>query len=334
MMRVRLSFLFAVLAALPALAVPVIRHDPVASAIKGQPLGIRAFVRDPVARVTEVALYYASSRGMTPMRAALTASGAGAWYGSIPGHLVGPGDTLVYYIQAENADGETAETDWVNVRLASEGPAPEDIASSAAAASEASRRALPPAQNKPEARRAAPTVPAPEKKEESTFRQWAVPAAIVAGGAVVVGGAVAIAGSGGGGGDGGSSTNAPEGTYSGNYTLTFNGSTAATNEAAADAAAPEGSGSAKTRSALASAYFEDGNVKLVGLWGGTTLSGSCPSRTFTISSSVPAYDGWPASHLVVAGAVSGKKCTLTISGYPTETGTTGEISGNATLTSP
>lgn len=329
MMRVRLPFLFAVLAALPALAVPVIRHDPVASAIKGQPLGIRAFVRDPVARVTEVALYYASSRGMTPMRAALTASGAGAWYGSIPGHLVGPGETLVYYIQAENADGETAETDWVNVRLASEGPAPEDIASSAAAAAEASRRALPPAQNKPEARRAAPTTPVPEKKEESTFRQWAVPAAIVAGGAVVVGGAVAIAGSGGGGGGGGSSTNAPKGTYSGNYTLTFNGSMAATN-----AATTNGTTAAQTRSALASAYFEDGNVKLVGLWGGTTLSGSCPSRTFTISSAVPAYDGWPASHLVVAGEVSGKKCTLTISGYPTETGTTGEISGNATLTTP
>ena len=64
------------LLALPALAVPVIRHDPVVSAVKGKPLGIRAFVRDPVARVESVSLYYASSRGMTPMRSPLTASGA------------------------------------------------------------------------------------------------------------------------------------------------------------------------------------------------------------------------------------------------------------------
>ncbi|MBQ7252729.1 MAG: hypothetical protein IJS32_09045, partial [Kiritimatiellae bacterium] len=170
---------------------------------------------------------------------------------------------------------------------------------------------------------AAPRTPPRAEKEESTLRKWAVPAAIVAGGAVVVGGAVAIAGSGGGGGSGGgSSTNAPDGTYSGNYAITFSGTDT------------NGVEVVKTRNDLASAYFKDGSVKLVGLWGGTTLSGSCPSRTFTISSSVPAYGEMPASHLVVAGEVSGKKCTLVISGYSTEAGNAGELTGNATLSTP
>ena len=95
------------LAASPGWGVPVIGHYAIAVAAKSQPLGVRATVRDAAARVESVSLFYAASRGMTPFRVSMSRSGAGMWYGTIPGHMIGPGAQLFYYIQAENADGET-----------------------------------------------------------------------------------------------------------------------------------------------------------------------------------------------------------------------------------
>ena len=71
---------------------PVISHTPVRVAVKGQPLGLRAVVRDAGGTVTGVSAYYAASRGMTPFRLDMSTAGAGIWYGSIPGHLIGPGE--------------------------------------------------------------------------------------------------------------------------------------------------------------------------------------------------------------------------------------------------
>ena len=79
------------LAASPGWGVPVIGHDAIAVAAKSQPLGVRATVRDAAARVESVSLFYAASRGMTPFRVSMSRSGAGMWYGTIPGHMIGPG---------------------------------------------------------------------------------------------------------------------------------------------------------------------------------------------------------------------------------------------------
>jgi hypothetical protein len=106
---------------------------------KGKPLGVRATVRDAAARVESVSLFYATSRGMTPFRAAMSSSGAGVWYASIPGHMMGPGAQMFYYIQAENADGETRETDWQTVKLVEAGVAPEAIPAASAVAQQAQR---------------------------------------------------------------------------------------------------------------------------------------------------------------------------------------------------
>ena len=125
------------LLATPGFGVPAIVHDPIKVAEKGQPLGVRATVRDAAAPVESVALFYSSSRGMTPFRAAMSSSGAGTWYATIPGHMMGPGAQMFYYIQAENADGETRETDWLTVKLVDSGVAPEAIPAASAVAQQA-----------------------------------------------------------------------------------------------------------------------------------------------------------------------------------------------------
>ena len=60
-----------VLLATPGFGAPTIQHEPIQVAEKGQPLGVRATVRDAGARVETVSLYYAASRGMAPFRAAM-----------------------------------------------------------------------------------------------------------------------------------------------------------------------------------------------------------------------------------------------------------------------
>ena len=142
--RKTLSALLAlVLLATPGFGVPTIVHDPIKVAQKGQPLGVRATVRDTAARVDTVSLFYAASRGMTPFRVAMASSGAGAWYATIPGHMMGPGAQMFYYIQAENADGETRETDWQTVKLVDSGVAPEAIPSASSVAQKAQQQAVP-----------------------------------------------------------------------------------------------------------------------------------------------------------------------------------------------
>ena len=143
------------LAASPGWGVPVIGHDAIAVAAKSQPLGVRATVRDAAARVESVSLFYAASRGMTPFRVSMSRSGAGMWYGTIPGHMIGPGAQLFYYIQAENADGETKETDWHTVKVVDSTVAPEAIPSASAVAQKAQQQAA--------ASAAATALPAPAR---------------------------------------------------------------------------------------------------------------------------------------------------------------------------
>ena len=114
-----------------AFGAPTLLHDPIRVAEKGKPLGIRATARDAGARVESVSLFYAASRGMTPFRVPMSTSGAGTWYATIPGHMIGPGAQLFYYVQAENADGETTETDWQTIKLIEPGVAPEEIPAAA-----------------------------------------------------------------------------------------------------------------------------------------------------------------------------------------------------------
>ena len=300
-----------VLLATPGFAVPVIQHDPVQVAAKGTPLGVRATVRDTAARVESVALFYAPSRGMTPFRVALSSSGAGTWYGSIPGHMVGPGAQMLYYIQAENADGETRETDWYTVKVVDSGVAPEAIPAASDVAQQAQQQMTGPA-----------TAPPPAAPPKSGKAKYLLPAAIIVGGAAAVGGALAIASYNSGSGGGEEPNPEVAGNYGGSYDLCFTPA-ASTNGLTPVTACEAG---------LANIYVTNGTAQIVGLWGAEVLSGPVNGNIFTIVKETSATTTFPSAHLIVAGEFSGRTATVRMDGYSTDALQPGNFSGRLQTT--
>ena len=302
-----------VLLATPGFGAPTIVHDPIKVAAKSQPLGVRATVRDAAARVDSVSLFYASSRGMTPFRAAMASSGAGVWYATIPGHMMGPGAQMFYYIQAENADGEVRETDWQAVKLVDSGVAPEAIPSASSVAQKAQQQAVPAKTG------AAGPAPAPRTGKA----KYLIPAAIIVGGGLAIGGALAIAtyDSGGGGSDGGSATNV-NGNYGGNFDVCF-----------APSAVSNGvAGATVCDAGLVNVYVTNGTARIVGLWNAEVLSGALNGSLFSAVANVGSTPIFPAAHLIASGEISGDACTVRIDGYSTDPLQPGDFSGRLDTT--
>lgn len=298
------------LLAAPGMGMPVIQHDPVQVAEKGQPMGVRATVRDTAARVESVSLLYAPSRGMTPFRVALSSSGAGTWYGSIPGHMIGPGAQMLYYIQAENADGETAETDWHTVRVVERGVAPEAIPAASDVARQAQQRAKAPVPLSP--------APAPERPNRS---KYLIPGAVIVGGAVAVGGALAISDSGGGGGGGGGGgadvvTNA---NFGGTYTICFEPTSETNTVTVCD-------------SGLVNVYVREGTVEVVGLWGAELFTSPLNGSVFSVAKTAEATALFPESYLILAGEIRSGRCTVTVNGYSRDPANPGNYNGQLDTT--
>ena len=312
--RKTLSALLAlVLLATPGFGVPTIVHDPIKVAQKGQPLGVRATVRDTAARVDTVSLFYAASLGMTPFRVAMASSGAGAWYATIPGHMMGPGAQMFYYIQAENADGETRETDWQTVKLVDSGVAPEAIPSASSVAQKAQQQAVP-------ANAGTSAAPPPAKTGKA---KYLIPAAIIIGGAAAIGGALAIATyDSGGGGGGGTDDVAVDGNYGGSYDLCFT-PTAVSNEIPAATTCADG---------LVNVYVTNGTAQVVGLWGAEVFNGAMNGSLFSSVKDMPATVQFPAAHLIASGEISGNTCTVRIDGYSTDATRPGNFSGRLDTT--
>ena len=301
--------LVAVLLATPGFGAPTIAHEPIPVAVKGQPLGVRATVRDAAARVEAVSLFYASSRGMTPFRAAMSSSGAGIWYATVPGHMIGPGSQLFYYLQAENADGETAETDWHTVKVVESGVAPAAIPAASAVARQAQREAVPATAGAPA------SAPPPERSGKS---KYLLPISVIAGGAVAIGGAIALADDNSGGGGGGGGGTVTNGNFGGNYRLLFEPTSPSNALASAEG--------------LVNVYVTDGRVEIVGLWGSEILRTALSGQVFTASVAVPAQGAFPAAQLVVAGEFSGDACTAQVDGYSTDPLNPGSLRGRLDTT--
>ena len=288
-------------------AVPTIQHDPVRVAEKGKPLGVRAAVRDASARIESVSLFYATTRGATPFRAAMSSTGAGTWYATIPGHLIGPGPQLLYYVQAENADGETAETDWNTVRVVETGISPEAIPSASEVARNAQRQAVP----------ASSSAPAPAPAAKPARNRYLVPAAIIAGGAVAIGGAYAITeGGGGGGGNGDAVTNA---NYGGNYDICFE-STA------------ESNATTTCDGGLVNVYVKNGGVEVVGLWGSEIFAAGLGGNVFSVAKNVPSTSKFPQSYIILSGEIRGESCAVEVNGYSRDPANPGNYSGRIEAT--
>jgi len=290
-----------------AWSVPTLVHQPIQVAEKGKALGVRATVRDARARVDSVSLYYAASRGMSPFRVAMSSSGAGIWYATIPGHMMGPGEQMLYYIQAENADGETKETDWQSVKLVEPGIAPADIPSASSVAYQAQRQAVP-------AGAAQPRTPAPAVK--SSKNKYLIPAAVIVGGAVAIGGALALADSGGGG---GSADSDVDGNYGGNYDICFEPTSVSNTTRVCDAG-------------LVNVYITGGQVEVVGLWESEVLTGQVSGQTFSCVKSVSATSKFPETHLIVSGDINGTVCSARIDGYSKDIGNPGTFGGRIDTT--
>lgn len=299
------------LLAAPAWGVPTIVHDPIRVGEKGQPLGVRATVRDAAARVEAVALFYAASRGMTPFRSAMSSSGAGVWYGTIPGHMMGPGEQMFYYIQAENADGETKETEWQTVKLVEAGVAPAAIPSATSVAQQAQREA------RPAGTPAAPPAAPPAKVGKA---KYLIPASIIVGGAVAIGGALAIAthnsGGSGGGGDSAAVTNA---NFGGNFDLCFT---------------PTAGSNLTTfcESGLVNVYVRNGGVEIVGLWGAEVLTAELNGLLFSAVKDVAATIRFPAARLIVSGEITGATCAARVDGYSADPLQPGNFGGRLETT--
>ncbi len=300
-----------VMLATPGFGVPAIAHDPIKVAEKGAPLGVRATVHDAAARVEAVSLFYAASRGMTPFRAAMSSSGAGVWYATIPAHMMGPGAQMFYYIQAENADGEVKETDWQTVKLVESGVAPEAIPSASSVARQAQQQAVP-----AKAGAAATAAPPPAKTGKA---KYLLPAAIIVGGAAAIGGALAIATYDSGGGGGGDEDPALDGNYGGSYDVCFTPTSVSNTATVCD-------------SGLVNAYVENGSVEIVGLWGAEVLSGSLNGNLFSIVKEVAATVKFPAAHLIVTGEIAGEACTARVDGYSTDAANPGNLGGRLDMT--
>lgn len=173
---------------------PVIDHNPVNVAIRGQPVFIRARVTDANTPIKAVNLYYTTSRDAAPFKIPMQSTGAGSYSCSIPGNLLANVDSMSYYIEAMNLQEANAETPWYNV----------DVTTIQQA--NAAGKAIP------------PTV-------ENERPGWVIPALVVGGVAVVGGGTYAIVSSRGGGSSSGPAvTNF--GVYAGSVTtcLTIGGS--------------------------------------------------------------------------------------------------------------
>jgi len=185
---------------------PVIKHEPVSNAVKGQSLSIRALVSDDSPAIKSVTLFYTTSRDAAPFKIAMQSTGAHSYIGVIPSALIRNLNEISYYIEALDEQDLASETPWYNVKM----QVPQQTAS-------------------PAMQTQAPLVaqPAAGQVEEAKRDSWSWkgPAIIAGGAAAVIGGALIAANShgsdsssddDGSSGTGGSITNA--GTYTGNAT--------------------------------------------------------------------------------------------------------------------
>lgn len=143
---------------------PVIQHQPVTIAVRGQPLIVRARVSDDRGALKTVKLFYSASRDAAPFGLNMEPSGGGLFVGAIPPHLLAGVEQIAYYIEATDAQDNATETPWHTVRIRA--PEPGD------------------------------TPPDAGKRPK-----WVMPALVAGGAAIVVGGALYAAGGGGGGGE-------------------------------------------------------------------------------------------------------------------------------------
>lgn len=192
-----LTILFSVtVSASSADSPPRISHQPVKAAIKGQPVYIRASIKDDTGPVKEANLFCSSSSDSAPFKVTMRASGVGSFIGTVPDAMVQNASEISYYIEAKDSLEQSSETPWYTIHFKTN---PGSTAAKTAA-----------------------------KSSQKPKSAWKKPLLIAGGTAVAIGAGIAIADS---GSSGGSSTASSDGLFSGTATKYFQfGANAATSE--------------------------------------------------------------------------------------------------------
>ncbi len=271
-----------------ATARPVIQHDPVKVAVRGQPVTVLARVTDESGEIRSVTLFYSVSKDVAPFRVVMKPGGAGVYHGTIPAENFEKASTLFYYIEATDFSDVARETPWYTIPVRS----PSQVARGQVSA--------PPAPTAP--------APVPGDEEEPAIR-WGTVGLIAGGAAAVVGGAFLIGNKAGGGGGGSSGTVQP-GDYDGVVTECFT---------------PDGGSPNCSTRPMTIRIEADGTVSSSTLREGATLSDILRGVRFTLTAPLNdptngvgqvVYSGTVANDTIV-GTISGEAMT------PLGTGTFG-----------
>ncbi len=302
--RMNVIALFAAVAlALPlaqaATSSPLITHDAVKQALKGQALTLKAKVTGG-AGIQAVTLYYTLSRDAAPFKVSMKAAGLDYYLGTIEGAVLAGAPSLSYYIEAEDTAGAVRETPWQVIAL---------------------RDPKPGETNTPGAPSplGTPRVPVPGAAEDDGISMG-----LIAGGAAaVIGGALLVANndSGGGGGDSGTTDpGAAAGVYSGTATtcLTLSG-TPPTCES----------------HAITITIDSQGKVLSTNLREGQSLTDTLSGPNFNLVAGIDGGTNGVTGEIFYHGTVVGKEIVGSISGSQQGgTAGSGSYSGSFSATRP
>lgn len=188
---------------------PVIKHEPVRTAVRDQSLSIRATVTHASGSLKSVTLFYTTSKDAAPFKIVMLNAGTDSYFGSIPSTLLKGTSELSYYIEALDEQDIASETPWYTVK----------VQTSQATASQPVPAVLPGTGKT--AVQGGAAVPAKRVETEKESWSWKGPTIIAGAAAAVVGGAI-LATSGGGGSDSppsdGGTTTTNSGTFTGSAT--------------------------------------------------------------------------------------------------------------------
>ena len=253
---------------------PMIKHEPVTVAVRGQPITILANVTDDSGLVKSATLFYSASKDAAPFRSSMKSSGTSLYYGTIPAGVISSVDSISYYIEALDHVDASQETAWHTIAI-KDASAPVKTV-----------------EQKPVDVRASQA-----QAGESDGPSALTVGAIAVGGAAVVGGALLLANSGGGSSDdGGGGDGAEVGTYVGSVT---------------ECSSVEGAGSSCISHSFLISISDTGVVRSDSLRAGYSLEGPLRGSDFTL---IAQLTGVSTGDVVYSGTVLDQRIVGSITG--------------------
>lgn len=271
---------------------PMIKHEPVTVAVRGQPITILANVTDDSGLVKSATLFYSASKDAAPFRSPMRSSGTSLYYGTIPAGVLSSVDSISYYIEALDHVDAAQETTWHTIAI-KDATAPVKTVE----------------QGSPD------VFVSNEQAGEAGGPSAFTVGAIAVGAAAVVGGAVLLSNSGGGSsGDGDGGDGASEGTYVGSVT---------------ECSSLEGASSSCNSHSILITISATGLVRSESLREGVSLEAPLRASDFTL---IAPLTGVSTGQVVYSGIVVDQRIVGSITGSAQSSGGQSVYSGTFTAT--